>query len=462
MSIDLVIGRKQENHISANEVADIFASIFGRNKTVVLKLPELSVALNNITISAGEYFWNGRYIHHDATTTDVIEVPVVSGATKKRVDGLCLKYTESDGIENIEYYLVQGTETEGSYGTAPDDSYGPVLQDGDYAKIAKVYVSSEGVDCEIYPGWDYIHESRGYLEPLYANMLNKSDVLSNLAKLSFALIQNYPSLAFDLGDIHEISGELYPCGLVDVPRVKMRAPGALLDQTTVYGSSVEIHIWGGTHFRDPSVDSVEFNKKCTINKTDGGGISYAILETFSYNEETGQTTFRGLECYKADNSSLSFPYIDDFTCIPIRQDVNDYERYMSAGYVRKIKDGSEANISVMGFVLAIIEDFGGAFELRALWEMKQHSNNELAIKTSDNTNIPRELGRYYNRLVSCYDSQGNRVALTPKTGDSYHYTTTATGDLYLTYTHDGSMLTAAPYGFTPFTLDTSITFSDVS
>lgn len=124
MALDLVIGHKGEDHISATDVARLLKDVIG-DSAYVIKKPTVKTIINGqqitIRISGGSYSLMGRYIY-DASLSTLSDTGV-STAGKYRRDAINIKFTRVNNIESVEYEIKTGTEADTEATAYPPAEY---------------------------------------------------------------------------------------------------------------------------------------------------------------------------------------------------------------------------------------------------------------------------------------------------------------------------------------------------
>lgn len=158
MALDLVIGHKGEDHITAGDFAKIFKDMFGGADTIgadscfILERPTLSASIadNTITINIawGRYLLQGRYVYGEGTVTKTVSGVATAG--NKRKDAIVVKFTRVNNIESVGYEIVTGTETSGtpSIPIIPDSSGNIELNSTFRMLIGYLNIEGASVSCE--------------------------------------------------------------------------------------------------------------------------------------------------------------------------------------------------------------------------------------------------------------------------------------------------------------------------
>lgn len=109
MAIELVTGAARQAHVSSDDMAHLFAGIFGKDTYILDNvLPNLSFQnANTLQIPACDICVNGRHVRLTGTTS----ISIQSGSqTAHRRDLLCVKYIadRSSNIESVDLVVVAG------------------------------------------------------------------------------------------------------------------------------------------------------------------------------------------------------------------------------------------------------------------------------------------------------------------------------------------------------------------
>lgn len=158
MALDLVIGHKGEDHITASDFAQIFKDVFGGAETIgpdscfILERPTLSanIADNTITLSIawGRYLLQGRYVYGNGTVTKTTSGVATAG--NKRKDAIVIKFTRVNNIESVSYEIVNGTETSGTPSLPIVPDAGGNIESNSTYRMLIGYLNIDGasVSCE--------------------------------------------------------------------------------------------------------------------------------------------------------------------------------------------------------------------------------------------------------------------------------------------------------------------------
>lgn len=159
MALDLVIGHKGEDHITAGDFAKILKDMFGGADTIaedyscfILERPKLSatIADNTITvrITRGRYLLQGRYVYGDGTVTKTTSGVATAG--NKRKDAIVVTFTRVNNIESVSYEIVKGTETSGipTIPVIPDSGGNIELNSTFRMLIGYLNIDGASVSCE--------------------------------------------------------------------------------------------------------------------------------------------------------------------------------------------------------------------------------------------------------------------------------------------------------------------------
>lgn len=134
----LITGHSGENHISADDDAAKYASLFGDSGYVLERgsMFAYEISSNNLIIlSDGEAIFQGR---HARTKPSERENCVVENGTQAQVrhDLIGIKYANASGIESAEISVIKGTA--GNTGTDPDYTTGDI-EDGAIEHFMPLY-----------------------------------------------------------------------------------------------------------------------------------------------------------------------------------------------------------------------------------------------------------------------------------------------------------------------------------
>lgn len=118
MGLHLVTGHSGNAHISAVDVANFNAGIFGSGTYVLPTGTQFQAVVesnNTVNISGGEMIIQGRHIR--MPYAEVHPVSISNGtAGVNRADLIVIRYTNDfeTGVENVEFAVIEGTETDGT------------------------------------------------------------------------------------------------------------------------------------------------------------------------------------------------------------------------------------------------------------------------------------------------------------------------------------------------------------
>lgn len=159
MSLDLVIGHKGEDHVTASDFARMLKLIFGPTESyenyedcLILRKPELSalVSDNTITLSiaGGYYSICGRFAYSLNTTT--LTVPGVITSGNRRKDAIIVEFNRVNNIESVEYKIIQGTESSStpSLPALPYETGNPEVNATYQMLIGILNINGSNVSCE--------------------------------------------------------------------------------------------------------------------------------------------------------------------------------------------------------------------------------------------------------------------------------------------------------------------------
>lgn len=193
MALDLVIGHKGEDHITASDFAKIFKDMFGGADTVgadscfILERPTLSASIadNTITVNIawGRYLLQGRYVYGEGTVTKTVSGVATAG--NKRKDAIVVKFTRVNNIESVGYEIVTGTETSGtpSLPIVPDAGGNIELNSTFRMLVGYLNIDGASVSCESLEEYGTLKANRvrslyncykNYIQTLPAVSLNGS------------------------------------------------------------------------------------------------------------------------------------------------------------------------------------------------------------------------------------------------------------------------------------------------
>lgn len=116
--LHLVTGHTGKAHISAVDVANFNAGIFGSGTYVLPTGTQFQAVVesnNTVNISGGEMIIQGRHIR--MPYAEVHPVSISNGtAGVNRADLIVIRYTNDfeTGVENVEFAVIEGTETDGT------------------------------------------------------------------------------------------------------------------------------------------------------------------------------------------------------------------------------------------------------------------------------------------------------------------------------------------------------------
>ena len=293
MSLDLVIARKAEDHISSEDVQKIFETILGEER-IVVEQPTIVSTLGQVVVTGGTYYLHGRYCYHREGTTDTLEVDPVSAAGKYRKDVLCIQYTVNNNIEDAEYVIVKGSEADSeSAATYPQnkDDDGDLINGFRYV-IAFLTVSSTAVNYKLNTG---------------VNKLINYDIEQESTFFGGNILKQigYISKGIRNGIVEsEVFGYLpnrFSAALTETP--KLQNP-----------SSNSFKIVGTNMFLDGGIDPILIDKSFNLTHKSGGKVTYAIVEVFDLYVNNHEIVFNRFENYKFEGSSTT-PYRLNLHCI---------------------------------------------------------------------------------------------------------------------------------------------------
>lgn len=112
--MELVTGYKGEEHVTADQDADLYRGIAGTGILNVGNKMKPEISGSTLYIYDGVCIADGREIYIPYGSKDSISIPVETGSNT-RTDLLVIEYSkQSNGIENAIFKLIQGTRNSGS------------------------------------------------------------------------------------------------------------------------------------------------------------------------------------------------------------------------------------------------------------------------------------------------------------------------------------------------------------
>ena len=420
MSLDLVIARKAEDHISSEDVQKIFETILGEER-IVLEQPTIVSTLGQVVVTGGRYYLHGRYCYHREGTTDTLEVDPVSAAGKYRKDVLCIQYTVNNNIEDAEYVIVKGSEADSiNAATYPQnkDDEGPLINGFRYV-IAYLTISSTAVNYYYNTGVNKLIDYETEQESTFfgGNLLKQIGYITK--GLRKGIIES------------PILGSLpnrFSAPLSETPSLKNTSGNTF----TITGNNI---------FLDATLDTIPINKTFTLSHTSGGKVTYAIVERFLVDWLNKSISFLDYECWKYTGTNTSrFPLNYQQIICEELYGVTLYHLFSKK--LSRIKDYTN-NTSIVGFVNGFILDNGNSWKVfnREEIEYLDAPIVHMVPKNTGNSMVVRDMKYLYS-----YDIYG---------GVRFDMSST-TEDVYNVYVPDKSVL-----GGLRFSKE-NITFSDIS
>ena len=112
--MELVTGYKGEEHVTAEQDADLYRGITGTGILNVGNKMKTEISGSTLYVYDGVCIVDGREIYIPYGSKDSISIPVETG-NNTRTDLLVIEYSkQSNGVENAVFKLIQGTRNSGS------------------------------------------------------------------------------------------------------------------------------------------------------------------------------------------------------------------------------------------------------------------------------------------------------------------------------------------------------------
>lgn len=112
--MELVTGYKGEEHVTAEQDADLYRGITGTGILNVGNKMKTEISGSTLYVYDGVCIVDGREIYIPYGSKDSISIPAETGSNT-RTDLLVIEYSkQSNGIENAVFKLIQGTRNSGS------------------------------------------------------------------------------------------------------------------------------------------------------------------------------------------------------------------------------------------------------------------------------------------------------------------------------------------------------------
>lgn len=403
MSLDLVIARKAEDHISSEDVQKIFETILGEER-IVLEQPTIVSTLGQVVVTGGRYYLHGRYCYHREGTTDTLEVDPVSAAGKYRKDVLCIQYTVNNNIEDAEYVIVKGSEADSiNAATYPQnkDDEGPLINGFRYV-IAYLTISSTAVNYYYNTGVNKLIDYETEQESTFfgGNLLKQIGYITK--GLRKGIIES------------PILGSLpnrFSAPLSETPSLKNTSGNTF----TITGNNI---------FLDATLDPIPINKTFTLSHTSTSGVkvTYAIVERFLVDYVNKSISFLDYECWKNTDTDLVSGGIDT-SRFPLNyqriycaeSSLTHYDLFSKK--LSRIKVNND-NTIIVGFVNGFILDTGNSWKVfnREEIEYLDAPIVHMVPKNTGNVMLPTNMKHLYS-----YDLYGGvRFDMSSTTEDVYN------------------------------------------